>query len=317
MSNKKIYFLLIALISGLVLFAVIYNDYKRSTDNLDKNLISNSLSGSSASSKVNQSESSVAEEKFSIDYAGAVITQTLKTKLNLNLGFIWSDKILAANQLLPVDVDSLTKSLTPEEISKLNYPFNSKRLQDIIPKPATVEKTNWLSYPKFNVEAPVIYSSFQDFFESDSKGLVDFTKPIIEKQEEIDKGNYQSVPVQKLLAKGVVHLAISPAPGEIGQSYIVGHSSNYTSVKSDYNFIFSPLERKSQVGDEFYIYDQSGRKLKFLVFEAKEIPEADVSEAYRPYSNRRVVTLQGSILENVDGVFKPTKRWLTRGELVI
>jgi hypothetical protein len=81
---------------------------------------------------------------------------------------------------------------------------------------------------------------------------------------------------------------------------------------------FKPLERRSQVGEEFVIYDRFGRELKFQVFEAFEIGEQGSDLALQNYPDKRVVTLQTSILEFIPGQgFKPTKRWLTRGELAV
>ncbi|NJK71317.1 MAG: hypothetical protein HC932_03645 [Thermales bacterium] len=44
----------------------------------------------------------------------------------------------------------------------------------------------------------------------------------------------------------------------------------------------------------------------------------NTKEAYKTFGNKRVVTLQTSILELVPGLgLQPTKRWLTRGELIL
>jgi hypothetical protein len=57
--------------------------------------------------------------------------------------------------------------------------------------------------------------------------------------------------------------------------------------------------------------------MKFKVFEAITIRAEDTEIAYKSFGDRRVVTLQGSVLEIVNGFLQPTKRWLTRGELVL
>ena len=130
------------------------------------------------------------------------------------------------------------------------------------------------------------------------------------------------IPIQIKLRDGVVHLTeevhpYSVMPGEIGNSYIVGHSSNYSWVKSNYNEIFKPLEKRTQVGEEFIIYDKYGRELKFKVFETILIEETDTATAFKLFEGRRVVTLQTSVLTWRGGVLIPTHRWLTRGELVL
>jgi hypothetical protein len=177
------------------------------------------------------------------------------------------------------------------------------------------DNKNVLLYPRFTVQAPVVYAQFEDYFVKKNDAYFDFSQVIQEDPAEIAKGNYTSTPIQQKLTQGIVHLPFSPLPGEIGNSYIVGHSSNFSSVKSEYNKVFAPLESKSSVGDEFIIYDADGRELHFKVFEVKAIADTDVKEAYRNFGDRRVVTLQASILEKVNGKWEPTKRWLTRGEL--
>jgi hypothetical protein len=62
-----------------------------------------------------------------------------------------------------------------------------------------------------------------------------------------------------------------PVPGEIGNSYIVGHSSNFSSVISPYNEVFKPLVYNSKINDRFYVWDQNGRKLIFRVYENIEL----------------------------------------------
>jgi sortase (surface protein transpeptidase) len=241
------------------------------------------------------------------DTSGYLITQKVKT-LGVDSGFISSKVIAELEQKSPID----KKDANTEE--KFTEP---KLLSTIVKTPEKCEKKNWLSYPKFNVEANLNNQSFEEFFEKDDEEKINFNKPIQEKQSDINAGNYESVPIQKLLKTGIVHLPITPQPGEVGNSYIVGHTSNFASVKSDYNTIFKPFESKSEVGDVFFIFDHKCRKLKFKVFEVKAIKSAEIKEAYKTFEDRRIVTLQGSILEYVNGYLEPTKRWLTRGELVV
>lgn len=242
-----------------------------------------------------------------IDKSGYIITENIK-KLGIDSGFISSKIIEELEQKNPIDKDD----------ANTNEKFNEPQLlSTLIQTPEKCEKKNWLSFPKFKVEANLQNQSFDKFFEKDDQGKIDFRKPIQEKQSDINAGNYESIPIQKLLKTGVVHIPITPQPGEVGNSYIVGHTSNFASVKSDYNTIFKPFESKSDIGDEFYIFDHKCRKLKFKVFEVKAIKSVDIKEAYKNFGDRRTVTMQGSILEYVNGYLEPTKRWLTRGELVL
>ena len=299
------------LIFGLIFFGASLTLFL-SKRNQNKQTKTSDVSSSSSISSISSSQ----EKMPDVDLVGLEILNQLKNVQGLDMGFIHSDYLTALNAKPPVKVQEKFKNLTKEELQKIGYQEN-KRLKDLISKPEKPEKTNWLSFPGYELEAPLVYASFQDMFKSDSEGIVDFNEPIEEDPNEVAKGNYESVPIQKLLKDGVVHLPFSTYPGEVGNSYIIGHSSNFSSVKSDYNRVFASIEQKTKVGDEFFVYDKDGRKLKFRVFEVLAIKEDDLGESYKSYPDKRVVTLQASILERVNGVLQPTKRWLTRGELVV
>jgi len=195
-------------------------------------------------------------------------------------------------------------------------------LDDLIPRPKNPDpsKINLLLYPKYNIRVPIIYTEAKDFYHTNPDGSIDFNRPFY--RPDMTPFEKTQIPIQIKLRDGVVHLTeevypYSVMPGEIGNSYIVGHSSNYNWVKSNYNEVFKPIERKSQVGEEFIIFDQFGRELKFVVFEVLLISESDIETAFKLFEGRRVVTLQTSVLTRQGGVLLPTHRWLTRGELVL
>jgi hypothetical protein len=246
-------------------------------------------------------------KRIYLDKAGQEITDKL-FQAGYESGFISSEAFVDLGLPLPSDLKNIQKE---EKIITLEEDQDRpKSLDEIFPRPTNPQRTNFLRYPKYNVNAPIIYSSLEDLFNKNPDGSLNYNSPR-------DTSDVNS-PVQQKLRDGVLHMAFTPQCGEIGNCYIVGHSSNYSFVKSAYNSVFKPLERKSQVGDTFYIYDRFGRELTFNVFEVKEISEDDTKEAYRLFPGRRVATLQTSILEYVPGKgWLPTKRWLTRGELVI
>ena len=181
-------------------------------------------------------------------------------------------------------------------------------LEEVVKKPEQGIKNSYLIYPKYRVQAPIQYGDFKDLFQTRTEGGFNFNGELIDQ-------NPIEAPIQQKLKGGIVHLGYTVQPGDIGNSYIVGHSSNFGSVKSDYNTIFKPLESKTQVGEDFMIYDRYGRELKFCVFEALKIEESDIATAYKEYPGERVVTLQTSILGWKNGQLQATHRWLTRGKL--
>ena len=178
------------------------------------------------------------------------------------------------------------------------------------------DTTYKLEYPRLEIEAPVKYAKYDQFFKTLSDGSLDLRNQIVENREDVFNGKPLTVPIQQLLTEGVVRIPISAFPGEVGNSYIIGHSSNITTVKSDYNFVFQNLQN-AQDGDIFYVYDHNGLKLPFKVFDITVIEETDVLTAYKPFEDKRVVTLQGSVLETINGRRLPTKRILVRGELSV
>jgi sortase (surface protein transpeptidase) len=283
----------LSLILVIILSGVYFYDIFRSEDEVVISDFSPPLSSLSELSSSSQ-------EVETPDLDGQIITTELK-KAGIDIGFISSKNILELGLELPF------KSQT-EQNSEVEY-IETIKLDNLIKPDLQPQKKNLLIWEQYGILAPIQWASFDDFFGRDDVGNINFKK-------QIDNDPIDS-PVQVKLKDGVVHLPFSPLPGEVGNSYIVGHSSNFLSVKSQYNEVFKPIERVSKPGEEFFIYDNEGRELKFRVFEAIAVGEADRNEAYKKFGDRRVVTLQASILERVGKNLLPTKRWLTRAELVI
>lgn len=244
------------------------------------------------------------------DKTGKILTEILKRDAGIDLGFIFSQPFIDLDNKVTITKDQFDEF--EDRISGGVVDDGPVPLDKLIPPPATPGKfRNLLVYDKYKIRVPIIYTTFEDVFNTKPDGSIDWTSAR-------DTGDVKS-PVQIKLKDGIVHLAYSPQPGEIGNSYIIGHSSNYSFVKSAYNTVFKPIEQKSQPGEEFLIYDRYGRELKFKVFEALKIADNDVAGAYQPgkYTDKRVVTLQTSILGIRNGKWEATHRWLTRGELVL
>lgn len=105
--------------------------------------------------------------------------------------------------------------------------------------------------PKINVDAPVVY----------------------------DVPSIQESIVQQKLESGVVHYPIPGAnamPGEIGNSVILGHSSNDVFNNGAYKFVFVQLE-KLEKGDTFYLH-YNGTRYTYSVTEKRVIDPTQVRE---------------------------------------
>jgi LPXTG-site transpeptidase (sortase) family protein len=81
--------------------------------------------------------------------------------------------------------------------------------------------------------------------------------------------------IQDNLTKGVVHYYGTAMPGEVGNTFITGHSSNFWWVKGNYNYIFVNLD-KLAVGDQAKIYN-NGKKYVYAVSEIKTVDPTDTT----------------------------------------
>jgi hypothetical protein len=295
-------FLLISVIVGVLIFSGGLVFSLTNTSNLVAN--NNTTSSSSQLSSYSLDSSETSQEEFEYDYEGLYLSQKIQEQ-GFETGLLSSINNSELGFDYPVELTDKQKS-DLEEI----YPETpTKTLDDLLPAPQEKTLTSRLVWPEYGIDAPLVHSSLLDLFNQEN-GVINFNSYV--------DNNPIDSPIQTKLTQGVVHLAYTPLPGEIGNSYIVGHSSNFSSVVSDYNEVFAPLTRATKVDEIFTIYDHEGRELKFRVFEAVEVRTEDTDIAYNNYpKDKRVVTLQGSILERVDGRLEPTKRWLTRGELIV
>lgn len=258
----------------------------------DEVLVSSSISSSSSSSKIPEVE---------FDLTGQEITNNLLA-VNINAGYISTDRLKDAGIALPIPEKKQTFEAGQE-------PKKPLLLSEVVPIPESSERSNFLRFPAYNINAPIVDSTFDDLFGKNADGTTNFSSFV-------DTSDTNS-PLQRKLQDGIVHLVFTPQPGELGNSYIVGHSSNFSYIRSNYNTIFKPIEGKGNPGEEFILYDTYGRELKFRVFESEMIEEKDVGQAYKPFPNRRVVTLQTSVVSyRPEQGYYPYQRWLVRGELI-
>lgn len=90
----------------------------------------------------------------------------------------------------------------------------------------------------------------------------------------LPNSNQESV-IQENLRNGVVHYYGTAKPGEVGNSFITGHSSNYWWEKGSYNYVFANLN-KLAIGDQAKIY-HNGNKYVYQVKEVIVVDPTDTS----------------------------------------
>ena len=240
-----------------------------------------------------------------IDEAGIQLTRVLKQN-GFNMGFVGTGFLDDLGFEIPVKVDERFRETKNElEFERLM----PTPLEDIVPAPANPVIRNKIVWPEYNIDAPIIYAEFSDIFQKDTEGNFAFDQYV--NNDPVDS------PVQTKLKDGVVHLPFTPSPGEVGNSYIIGHSSNYSFVDSDFNLVFADIINNVSEGESFMVYDNLGRELEFKVIETKVLREQDVADAYIKFDDKRTVSLQGSILEQTPEGILPTKRYLVVAELQV
>ncbi|MDO8507813.1 MAG: sortase [bacterium] len=81
--------------------------------------------------------------------------------------------------------------------------------------------------------------------------------------------------IQNLLHSGVVHYQGTAMPGEVGNSFITGHSSNYWWDTGKYNQVFVMLDKLGP-GDQAVVYN-NGKKFVYTVRDKVVVAPEDVS----------------------------------------
>ncbi len=99
--------------------------------------------------------------------------------------------------------------------------------------------------------------------------------------------NVEEDQILKTLKDGVAHYKGTSLPGAGGNVFIVGHSSNYFWIRSDYNDVFALLDKLNK-GDKIVI-DKNGTNYNYTVTEKKIVSPDDVSVLNN--TNKEVLSL--------------------------
>ncbi len=127
-----------------------------------------------------------------------------------------------------------------------------------------VGQPNLLEIPSLNISVPIIY--------------------VTEQSEK----SYQAG-----LAHGVVHFPGTPEPGQAGNVYIFGHSSDFLWSRGQYKTVFALLPRIEN-GAEIRISDTGGRQFIYKIFEQKVVAANDLSVLDQGDGAKKLLTLQTS-----------------------
>jgi len=97
--------------------------------------------------------------------------------------------------------------------------------------------------------------------------------------------------IQNALKSGVVHYAGTALPGQTGNAYIVGHSSDLPWTEGKFKSVFAKLP-EIETGDLIKITEQT-REHSYKVIETKIVKADDLSVLNQP-SDKKLLTLQTS-----------------------
>jgi sortase A len=98
----------------------------------------------------------------------------------------------------------------------------------------------------------------------------------------------QEEDIQKYLQNGVGHYPNTAFPGEVGNCFITGHSSNYWWKSGGYNYVFALLD-ELLVGDQTIIYYKQ-KKYVYEVYEVK-IVSPENTEVLQPTSEPTITLM--------------------------
>lgn len=144
-----------------------------------------------------------------------------------------------------------------------------------------VGEPNRLTIPSLRIEAPIVYA------------------------ETVSEAEFQ-----ERLQKGVVHYPGTVLPGEYGNCYIFGHSSDYPWTKGEYKAVFALLPNV-QTGDLVTVTGPDGKVFTYAVtasFQASANATELLSQGDR---QNRLLTLQTSY-----PLGTALRRWIVQAEMI-
>ncbi len=151
-----------------------------------------------------------------------------------------------------IAVAQVKQYISPGDAINTPVIINPEEANNVGPEPRII-------IPKINLDVPVVY----------------------------DEPSYEEGKIQTALERGTVHYGNTPLPGEIGNSVILGHSSNNYFNSGEYKFAFVLLFRMEE--NDTFILNYEGTRYVYRVF-SKKIVEPDDFSVLAP-SDKPIVTL--------------------------
>ncbi len=184
---------------------------------------------------------------------------------------------IASNILHPETRAEAERVLTRAGKSQIDP---QKLLPVMAEKPESRKEFDWLDLPVLPSDDRIVIPAI-----GKSVPLVEMGTQSIEggDWDELEKS------IQEGLKGGVVIYPGTAKPGEKGNSFLTGHSSNYPWVRSEFNDTFALLGQLNK-GDEFTVYYQ-GRAFDYRIYDKFEVNPDNVSVLQQNTDGRQVMTL--------------------------
>ncbi|MDD5606165.1 MAG: sortase [Patescibacteria group bacterium] len=127
-----------------------------------------------------------------------------------------------------------------------------------------LEEPNRIRVASLDIEAPLIYI------------------------DEVGEG-----PFQEALAQGVVHYPGTALPGQTGNAFYFGHSSDFAYKPGEYKTVFALLPQVA-VGDVVEVSDARGRVYSYEIYNTMVVSPTQIEVLGQGDGNERLLTLQTS-----------------------
>ncbi|MEO5927265.1 MAG: sortase [Patescibacteria group bacterium] len=98
---------------------------------------------------------------------------------------------------------------------------------------------------------------------------------------------------QEALKNGAVHYPGTAEPGQPGNDYIFGHSSDYSWSGGKYKTVFALLP-KIDIGSIIWITDKTGKNFRYKVTETRIVNPKDLSVLDQHENKKKLLTVQTS-----------------------
>jgi len=149
----------------------------------------------------------------------------------------------------------------------LSYDLNPKK--SAIDVPADIQnrkkmQPNFLIVPSLGIQAPIQYA------------------------DQVSEQAFQAA-----LQSGVVHYPNTAKPGEFGNSYVFGHSSDYAFTKGQYKTVFALLP-KIEIGAEIFISNDTGDEFVYKVSDKLVVNPNETKYLDQNQNKEQLLTLQTS-----------------------